>query len=113
MGLKAAIFWRNTMQNSIARRFLMIGMVLCLAAYVSGCGGPSVDGKYVNSDTGVSMTFSGGKVTLDLGQMGKSTYDYTVSGSTITVKADGGDTVVTINSDGSLTYNGGVLKKAS
>jgi hypothetical protein len=101
------------MQTRIMRRLFMIGMAFWVAASIAGCGGPSVDGKYVNSMSGTSITFSGGKATLDLGMMGKSTSDYTVSGNTVTVKTPVTDTVFTINSDGSITANGATFKKAS
>jgi len=102
------------MQNSIARRMLLVTFALLLAAGIGGCGGPSVDGKYTNADTSISITFSGGQATLDMGLMGKSTSPYTISGTTITIKTPGADTTMTINSDGTLTGpQGAVLKKAS
>jgi uncharacterized lipoprotein YehR (DUF1307 family) len=102
------------MQNSIARRMFLIGFILVLSAAIGGCGGPKVDGKYVNSDSGFTITFTGTQATLDMGLMGKSTSDYTISGTTITVKTPAADTVITINSDGTLTGpQGAVFKKAS
>ena len=94
-------------------RYAIRGVVLAgLLVVAAGCDhGPS--GKYT-AQNGASIEFKSGKATLTDQTGPVETDDYTVEGSTITLKSKSGDVKLTIMQDGSI--EGGVFgtfKKAA
>jgi hypothetical protein len=74
-----------------------------------GCG---FSGTFQDDQGMVTVTFKSGKATLNLGNS-TETLPYEEKGDKILVHTKMGDMVFTKNSDGSLSANGGTLKRKS
>jgi hypothetical protein len=99
---------------TVSRRFVFVGLAAFLMFGIAGCGGPKVSGKYVSDGGAMTIDFESGKATLSDALGNNETDDYTVDGSSVTVKSkDRGDLQFTIAQDGSLTGQGVTLKKSA
>ena len=73
-----------------------------------------MSGKYVSDGALMTLEFKSGQANLSDALGNNETDDYTVSGSTLTVKSkQRGDMQFTIMQDGSLNGEGVTLKKAA
>ncbi len=87
-------------------------MTAWLAVAIVGCGGSKLSGKYASDGNALTVEFKSGQAVLADVLGSSETVDYTVNGSSVTLKSkQRGDLQFTINSDGSLTGNGVTLKK--
>jgi hypothetical protein len=91
------------------------GVILCifmLAAVACGGGNSKLDGVYHGVTGGpITLTIKGGKAIMQIGTESK-TLDYKVDGNTLTIlDPKEGDVVFTINDDGTLNGQLGVMTK--
>jgi hypothetical protein len=100
-------------------RGLIISLAIAsLAAFVAGCpskasAAKKLDGVYHEPGGGpITLTIKDGKATMLMGNESK-TFDYKVEGNKLTISnPQEGDTVFTINDDGSLNSGLGVFQKS-
>ena len=80
---------------------------------ISSCGGHKLDGTYSNPSGMMTIQFKEGKATLTMGPMSSPPVPYEIKGDKVTIHAGEpvGDAVMTINQDGSLQSDVGVLTK--
>jgi hypothetical protein len=84
---------------------------------VAGCHGNSPDGMYTDSTGRLTLEFKGGKAYLNLGGLADTDgTPYDVNGDKITIHYPSdsmmaANSILTINSDGSLQGGMGILKK--
>ena len=94
---------------------LMLALVSCGGSGGSGStgGGKKLDGVYHGVGGGpISITIKNGKATVLVGNESK-TLDYKVDGNKLTiVNPAEGDLLLTINDDGTLNSELGVMKKS-
>ena len=101
------------MSRSVFPSFLIVMMVAWMGVGIIGCGS-KVSGKYVADGGLMTIEFKSGQATLSDALGNNETADFTVDGSTVTVKSkQRGDMQFTIMQDGSLNGQGVTLKKAA
>jgi|ERR1700683_703261 hypothetical protein len=90
--------------NTWMRRVLLIS-VLAGVGLSAACGAGNPEGKYRDADGTVTLELTGGKASINFGQIHMDG-TYTVDGDKLTIRPTTGDTsqtmVLTINKDGSL-----------
>ena len=90
---------------------LMFSLGLALAIAAVACGGDQLKGTYHQSGGAMSLDFKGDKVTFNM--LGESkTLDYKVEGNKLTIlNPQEGDVEFTINDDGTLSGQLGLMTK--
>jgi len=96
-------------------RHVVAGLIFSvLTLVVAGCGGgdSKLDGVYHGVTGGpITLTIKSGKATMQVGNESK-TLDYKVEGNKLTIlDPKDGDAVFTINDDGTLNSEIGVMTK--
>lgn len=97
------------MNNMSFRKMRNLALSALVTLTLIGCT-PKLDGKYTDASGMLSLEFKSGKAYVGT-MAGQAETDYEVSGDKVTLKVDGQSTVLTINSDGSLTSEIGKFTK--